>query len=97
MKFEGYTTSGYDLTYKKSVFNVIERNGVLEITDVESGTTFVIEINLEDEEVKADRIRAWRENEVQGQGLSIVFGSKGLMQQLKYGGRKPKPKTRQRD
>lgn len=89
MKFKGYRLNGYDLTYKESIFNVIEKNGVLEITDVESGTTFLIEVT-EQKKTQSDRIRTWREKEVQGQGLSIVFGSKGLLQQLKYEGRKIK-------
>ena len=88
MKLEGYKISGYDATYRKALFNVCERgNRVLEITDVESGTTFVVDFNGAD---RKRRTSGWQKNEAKGHGISVTFGSKGLFEQLKYSGRKPK-------
>ena len=88
MKLEGYKISGYDATYRKALFNVCERgNRVLEITDVESGTTFVVDFNGAD---RKRRTSGWQKNETKGRGISVTFGSKGLFEQLKYSGRKPK-------
>lgn len=88
MKLEGYKISGYDATYRKALFNVCERgNRVLEITDVESGTTFVVDFNGAD---RKRRTSGWQKNKTKGQGISVTFGSKGLFEQLMYEGKKRK-------
>ena len=90
MKCRGYKFSEYDATYKDATFNLIERgNGVLEIKDVESGIVFFLD--LDDLMNNANRHKGvWREQEVQGSGVSILFGSKGWLEELKYGKKKRK-------
>ncbi len=92
MKCKGYKISGYDATYKKTTFNVIERSGdVLEITDLESGVSFLLDF----EDAKTNRSSgAWRKESTKGHGVSITFGTKGWYQQLKYGGKKRKMRTK---
>ena len=88
MKCEGYKISGYDATYRKALFNVCERGKrVLEITDLDSGTTFLVDFNGAE---RKRRTSKWRKEEPKQQGTSITFGSKGLFEQLKYSGRKRK-------
>ena len=88
MKCKGYKISGYDATYRKTTFNVIERSGdVLEITELESGLSFLLDFEGADSEHGSG---VWRGNNPKGHGVSIVFGSKGWYQQLKYGHRKRK-------
>lgn len=90
MKLEGYKISGYDATYRKALFNVCERgNRVLEITDVDSGTTFLVDFNGADREQKR-RTSGWHNGDSKGSGKSITFGSKGLFEQLIYEGKKRK-------
>lgn len=87
---EGYKLNGYDATYRKATFSVVERrNGVLEITDTQSGEMFILD--LEDlEDAPEQPVRSWRTKDISGQGVSITFGSKGWYQKLKYAGRKRK-------
>lgn len=45
---EGYKVGGYDATYKKTLFSISERgieNGVLEVTDIEAGVTFIVPLD----------------------------------------------------
>lgn len=89
MRAEGYKISGYDATYRKALFNVCERgNRVLEITDLDSGTTFLVDFDSISEQNR--RTSKWRKDEPKEQGTSITFGSKGLFEQIKYSGRKQK-------
>ena len=90
MKCGGYKYSQYDATYRKAMFSVNERgNRVLEVTDIESGETFILD--FESCVLAEPEIGTWRaDNITESHGLSIVFGSKGIMQQLKYGRRKRK-------
>ena len=90
MLCRGYKLNGYDVTYKKATFSIIEkREGVLEITDTESGTTFILD--LEDlSDAPEHPTRRWRAQEVKGHGVSITFGSKGWYQKLQYAGKKRK-------
>ena len=89
MKCEGYKISGYDATYRKALFNVCERgNRVLEITDLDSGITFLVDFDSMSGQNR--RTSKWRKGEPREQGTSISFGSKGLFEQIKYSGRKPK-------
>ena len=89
MKCEGYKISGYDATYRKALFNVCERgNRVLEITDLDSGITFLVDFDSMSGQNR--RTSKWRKDEPREQGTSISFGSKGLFEQIKYSGRKPK-------
>ena len=89
MKCEGYKISGYDATYKKTTFNVCEKGErVLEITDVDSGITFLVDFNGTSEQNR--RTSKWRKDEPKEQGTSITFGSKGLFEQLIYEGKKRK-------
>lgn len=93
MLCRGYKLNGYDVTYKKATFSIVEKqDGVLEITDTESGVTFILD--LEDLSDAPERpTRRWRTQESAGHGVSIAFGSKGWYQKLKYGNRKRKEKT----
>ena len=48
MLYEGYKVNGYDASYEKTNFDVrygknAEKNRVLEITDINSGVTFIVE------------------------------------------------------
>ena len=91
MRFEGYKISGYDATYRKALFNVVEKgnkNRVLEVTDLESGTTFLID--FDSGSVPNRRTSGWHKDEAKGQGTNIAFGSKGIFEQLMYEGKKRK-------
>ena len=89
MRAEGYKISGYDATYRKALFNVCERgNRVLEITDLDSGTTFLVDFDSMSGQNR--RTSRWRKDEPKEQGTSITFGSKGLFEQLMYEGKKRK-------
>ena len=91
MKIEGYKLNGYDATYRKALFNVNERGvegRVLEISDVESGETFLLDLNSTGED--AHRIRSWRKEDLSGHGRSIHFGSAGFLDKIKYSGHKKK-------
>lgn len=89
MKVKGYKFSGYDATYRKTLFDVRERGErVLEITDLDSGTTFLIDFDSAEEQNR--RTSKWRKDEPKEQGTSITFGSKGLFEQLMYEGKKRK-------
>lgn len=90
MLCRGYKLSGYDATYRKATFSIVERKeGVLEITDTESGTTFILDLDDLPEPPKK-KPRGWKSQRATGQGVSITFGSKGLYQKLMYVGRKRK-------
>ena len=89
MKCRGYRLNGYDATYTKTTFNIVEQeNRVLEITDLEGGITFVVEIDSLGEQNR--RTSKWRKDEPKEQGTSITFGSKGLFEQLMYESKKRK-------
>lgn len=89
MKVEGYKISGYDATYRKALFNVTERSeSVLEIMDVESGQTFLLDLTSATGDSR--RVRTWRTQDTDRSGTVISFGSKGLFEKLKYSGRNPK-------
>ena len=94
MIITGYKLNGYDATYRKATFNLVERGErVLEVTDTESGTTFILD--FESCVLAESEIGTWRADNIpESHGLSIVFGSKGIMQQLKYGRRKRKMRTK---
>lgn len=52
MFYDGYRLNGYNATYDKTRFDIrIGRNGeknrVLEITDINSGMTFIVEADME--------------------------------------------------
>ena len=82
MKLEGYKISGYDATYRKALFNVCERgNRVLEITDVDSGTTFLVDFNGAEKE---RRTSGWKKNEATEKGKTVHFGKAGLYEELKF-------------
>lgn len=91
MIYRGYRLNGYNATYEKAVFNVVEQqDGVLEIADLESGVTILIDFDSAPE-TERRRTSKWRKDEPKEQhGTSITFGRKGLFEQLKYTGRKPK-------
>ena len=93
MLCRGYKLNGYDVTYKKATFSIVEKqDGVLEITDTESGMTFILD--LEDlQDAPERRTRRWGTQEKTGHGVTITFGSKGWYQKLKYGNKKRKEKT----
>ena len=78
MKCEGYKLSGYDATYKKTMFNVVEQgNRVLEITDLDGGVTFLV--SLEDYKTKQKpRTRKWKQKEDAKHGVSIAYKGKAL-------------------
>ena len=91
MKLEGYKISGYDATYRKALFNVNERGAtpesrVLEITELESGTTFLIDFDNANEQER--RTGVWRRSSEQDQGKEVHFGSKGFFEKLKYENKK---------
>ena len=87
MLCRGYKLSGYDATYRKTTFNVVERNkNVLEITDTQSGVTFILD--FDDATQEEHGIRSWRTGETKGHGISITLGSCGWYQKLKYEKRK---------
>ena len=48
MKAEGYKLNGYDATYEKTLFDVKSKANkeicVLEVLDINSGITFVVEL-----------------------------------------------------
>ena len=89
MKCKGYRLNGYDATYTKTTFNIVEQeNRVLEITDLEGGIAFVVEFDSAMEQNR--RTSGWHNGEAKGQGTSISFGSKGLFEQLIYEGKKCK-------
>lgn len=69
MKCEGYKISGYDATYQKTVFDVNERNGVLEVSDINTGAAFLIDLN--DLKEIPRRIGVWRKHEVKKNGVLI--------------------------
>lgn len=87
MKIEGYKLSGYDATYRKAVFNVVERkNRVLEVTDAESGQVFILDFS--DTEDRTGQVGAWRGQDVKGQGKTIHFGRMGFFKELEYNTKK---------
>ena len=50
MRVGGYKLRGYDATYDRAVFDVQEGrnasgNRVLEVTDIDSGVTFIVEFD----------------------------------------------------
>lgn len=66
MIVRGYKLKGYDATYERTNFDIrhgfnAEKNRVLEVTDIDSGMTFIFET---EERYKADRpqikTRSWR-------------------------------------
>lgn len=68
MKCEGYVLDGYNAKYDKGLFNVAEvGNGVLEITEVHTGLTIILEIAKESKlyeqyfktEAKKKRTSGW--------------------------------------
>ena len=88
---KGYKISGYDASYRKCTFKIIERNErVLEITDIDGGTTFVLD--LDDIHEQPRRTSKWkpREDAPERHGVTIAFGEKGFYQKLKYGEKKCK-------
>lgn len=88
---KGYKISGYDATYRKATFKIVEcSERVLEITDIDGGTTFVLD--LDDIHEQPRRTSKWKPKETtqERHGVSVAFGSKGFYQKLKYGGRQPK-------
>ena len=86
MKCGGYKYSQYDATYRKAMFSVNERgNRVLEVTDVDSGTTFLLDLN--DAERGENSIKSWRKDDTKGHGKSIHFGKAGFFEQLNHSGR----------
>ena len=88
MRCEGYKISGYDATYRKALFNIKDRgNNVIEIEDIQGGITFILDLNNYD---GSDRPHIWRGKETENNGLEITYGSKGIYQKLKYGGKKIK-------
>ena len=89
MRCEGYRLSGYDATYKKTMFNVVEQgNRVLEITEVNSGTTFLLD--LESAKLPKNQIRSWRsqDSEKERHGKELHFGSMGFFEHLEYNAKK---------
>jgi len=88
MKCKGYRLNGYDATYTKTTFNIAEQeNRVLEITDLEGGTTFLVD--LETCETKQEkRVGKWRQTEGDKRGVSISFGSMGFFKKLEYNSKK---------
>lgn len=92
MRVTGYRLSGYDATYKKTSFFVTERSeDVYEIEDAESGTTFILDfegVKYQNQKPRTGIIRD--RNTGSESGISIAFGSRGILQKLKYCGRKPK-------
>ena len=87
MKIKGYKLSGYDATYRQTMFDITQRgDSVLEVTDMGTGTTFILD--LEEINLSSSKTSCWRGDEVKGQGVSITFGSRGMFEQLKYQGRK---------
>lgn len=88
MILEGYKYNQYDATYRKAVFNVIERGNesrVLEITDVESGQTFIVDFQ---DQQQNRRVGTWKKQRTKQQGKTIHFGRKGMFEQLKYNEKK---------
>ena len=78
MKCKGYRLSGYDATYKETVFSVVEQeNRVLEITDLEGGVTFLVDMETCETRQKK-RTGKWRQSEDAKHGLSIVANGKPL-------------------
>lgn len=90
MKCKGYRLNGYDATYTKTTFNIVEQeNRVLEITDLEGGIAFVVEFDSAMEQNR--RTSKWiKEEWKDNSGVSVNFGKAGLFEQLKYSGHKPK-------
>ena len=90
MKLEGYKISGYDATYHKAIFNVCERGDhVLEITDLDSGTTFLVDFNGSERE---RRTSVWTERREKKQGQTIHFGRMGFFEELEYNAKKKERK-----
>ena len=88
MRCEGYKLSGYDATYRKALFDIRDRgDNVIEIEDLQGGITFILDLSKCD---GSDRPHTWRGKEPKGKGLEITYGSKGIYQKLKYGGKKLK-------
>lgn len=57
MRIQGYKLNGYNATYERAQFDIrpgynAEKNRVLEITDIDSGITFIFET---EERFKKDR------------------------------------------
>lgn len=66
MRVEGYRLNGYNATYEKTLFEV--RGGyngtkgrVLEVTDIDSGMTFVFETEEDVFRPKRPKTRVWRD------------------------------------
>lgn len=91
MKVEGYKISGYDATYRKALFNVTERSeSVLEITDLDSGTTLLVDFDSISEQNR--RTSVWTERREKKQGQTIHFGRMGFFEELEYNSRKKEQK-----
>ena len=54
----GYKLNGYNATYRKATFEVKEKNRVLEITEPDSGITFIVDMNEEKPKKNRHRIDA---------------------------------------
>ena len=100
MLCRGYKLSGYDATYRKATFSVVETKiGVLEITDTQSGETFILDLEDLKEPEQPARTRRWKKRgtETKGDGVSITYGSKGWYQRLQYAGKKRKMRTKEKE
>ena len=60
MKVNGYKLNGYNATYEKTLFNVVQSGDMLEVTDINSGVTFLLEL----QEEKASIVRTWRSRNI---------------------------------
>jgi len=66
MLVEGYKLNGYNATYEKVLLDVksgynLEKNCVLEVTDTDSGITFIFEYGVEKARTKTKSMtRVWR-------------------------------------
>ena len=64
MRVEGYKLKGYDATYEKCMFDIIEHKGkesqtrVLEVTEINSGLCFIFDYN----NVKKSRTKPRKKN-----------------------------------
>ena len=88
MRYRGYKLNGYNATYDKAIFDVREQqNGVLEVTDIDGGITFLIDFDNAVGEQKR-RTSKWRKSEPpETCGKTVAFGGKGIIEKLKYSGR----------
>ena len=90
MKCKGYKFNEYDATYKQTTFEIFENDrNELEIKDIENGVTFFLDLeDLRNNAKHHDGV--WRKQDTKGKGVSVTFGSKGWLQELKYGKKKRK-------